>query len=298
MTIPSIFREYLWLIKTIQNAGRISLREINQKWLEEDFSEGIEIARTTFVRHRSAIEQMFGIRIECDRKHGNAYYIENEQVLRDDTIQHWMLNTLTVNNIILDSISLQDRIFLESIPAVGCLKVIVEAMKKCDKLLVTYSKYASTETSERIIEPYFIKLHKRRWYLIANTEDGYRTFSFDRIVKAVRQKEKFKIPKDFSPKDYFEDCYGVMKDERFPAQRIILRAFHRENFYMEDLPIHPTQRKIDVGEDYVDYEVYLRPTSDFIGYVLSRGAWLKVIYPESVVNKVKESIDNMMKLYL
>lgn len=47
MTIPSIFREYLWLIKTIQNAGRISLREINQKWLEEDFSEGIEIARTT-----------------------------------------------------------------------------------------------------------------------------------------------------------------------------------------------------------------------------------------------------------
>ena len=63
MTIPTIFREHLWLIKTIQNAGRISLREINQKWLEEDFSEGIEIARTTFVRHRSAIEQMFGIRI-------------------------------------------------------------------------------------------------------------------------------------------------------------------------------------------------------------------------------------------
>lgn len=139
MTIPSIFREYLWLIKTIQNAGRISLREINQKWLEEDFSEGIEIARTTFVRHRSAIEQMFGIRIGCDRKNGNAYYIENEQVLRDDTIQHWMLNTLTVNNIILDSISLQDRIFLESIPAVGCLKVIVEAMKKCDKLFITYN---------------------------------------------------------------------------------------------------------------------------------------------------------------
>ena len=67
---------------------------------------------------------------------------------------------------------------------------------------------------------------------------------------------------------------------------------------MQDLPVHPTQRKIDVGEDYVDYEVYLRPTSDFIGYVLSRGAWLKVIYPESVVNKVKENIDNMMKLYL
>ena len=66
---------------------------------------------------------------------------------------------------------------------------------------------------------------------------------------------------------------------------------------MEELPVHPTQCKIDVGDGYVDYEVYLRPTSDFIGYVLSRGAWLKVVYPESVVNKVKENIKQMSDLY-
>ena len=297
MTIPSLFREYIWLIKTIKRSGRISFKEINERWLEEDISEGVEIARTTFVRHKRAIEEMFGISIECDKRHGSVYYIENEHVLSDDSVQNWMLNTLAVNNIILDSISLQDRIFLESIPADNCLDTIVEAMKKGRKVHIGYRKYASDEITARMIEPYFIRLHKRRWYVMANTQDGYRLFSFDRIVDAVMSKEKFSIPKDFDAKAYFDDSFGVMCDERYPAQRIVLRALNREKFYMEDLPVHHTQRKIAEGDGYTDYEVCLRPTSDFIAYVLSRGAWLKVMEPKSVVQMVTDNITAMSKLY-
>lgn len=297
MTIPSLFREYLWLVKTIRRAGRISLKEINEKWLEEYYSDGVEIARTTFMRHRNAIEEMFGISIKCDCKNGYAYYIDNDHVFNDESVQNWMLSTLSVNNIILDSLSLQDHIFLESIPADSCLEVIVDAMKKGVKVNIGYQKYAESEISERLVEPYFIKLHKRRWYLMANTESGNRLFSFDRIVDAELTKEKFRIPQDFDAKSYSEDCYGVMRDERFPAQRIVLRAFNREKFYMEDLPVHPSQRKIADGEGYTDYEVYVRPTSDFIGYILSRGAWLKVMEPVSVAEMVRENIEMMTKLY-
>ena len=99
----------------------------------------------------------------------------------------------------------------------------------------------------------------------------------------------------------FAACH---KQELFVAQVLINKVKSKycgikdEKFYMEDLPIHPSQRKIGEGEGYVDYEIIMRPTSDFIGYVLSRGAWLKVIYPESVVNKVKENIDLMKELYI
>ena len=218
-----------------------------------------------------------------------------------------------MNNIILDSISLQDRIFLESIPADNCLDTIVEAMKKGRRVHIGYRKYASDEITARMIEPYFIKLHKRRWYVIARQiengklkmensagaqrDSGFRTFSFDRIVDAVISKEKFTIPKDFDAKAYFDDCFGVMRDERYPAQRIVLRALNREKFYMEDLPVHHTQRKIAEGDGYTDYEVCLRPTSDFIAYVLSRGAWLKVMEPKSVVQMVTDNITAMSKLY-
>lgn len=68
MSISSKFKEYIWLVNTIHKAGQITLSEIQEKWLTTDMSEGIELSRTTFSRHKDAIEDIFGIYIECDRK--------------------------------------------------------------------------------------------------------------------------------------------------------------------------------------------------------------------------------------
>ena len=63
-------------------------------------SGGLELARNTFNRHKDAIEQIFGIYIECDRKDHFRYFIGNDHVLDEDSIQNWMLSTLSVNNTI------------------------------------------------------------------------------------------------------------------------------------------------------------------------------------------------------
>ena len=59
------------LVNTIYHAKAITLADINKRWLETEMSEGISISRTTFHRHRIAIEEMFGLYIECDKKNGN-----------------------------------------------------------------------------------------------------------------------------------------------------------------------------------------------------------------------------------
>lgn len=100
MKIPSLFKEYIWLVNTIRRARRISLAEINDKWVETDMSGGVEMARTTFNRHKDAIQDIFGIYIECDRKNGYRYYIGNPEVLEDDTVQNWMLSTLSLSNVV------------------------------------------------------------------------------------------------------------------------------------------------------------------------------------------------------
>ena len=68
MKTPTKFREYIWLVNTIRKAGKISFAKLQEKWLETDMSEGVELARSTFNRHKDAIEDMFGIFIDCDRK--------------------------------------------------------------------------------------------------------------------------------------------------------------------------------------------------------------------------------------
>ena len=62
------FKEYIWLVETIHRAKRITFSDIQEKWLRSSLSEGSELARSTFNRHKDAIEEMFGIYIECDKK--------------------------------------------------------------------------------------------------------------------------------------------------------------------------------------------------------------------------------------
>lgn len=68
MRTQAKFKEYIWLVNTINKARAISFADIQKKWLETDMSEGIELARSTFNRHKDAIEDIFGIYIECNRK--------------------------------------------------------------------------------------------------------------------------------------------------------------------------------------------------------------------------------------
>ena len=68
MKIPTLFKEYIWLIETINRAGKITFAEINEQWKQKEESGGLEFSRTTFNRHRDAIMDMFGVIIECDRR--------------------------------------------------------------------------------------------------------------------------------------------------------------------------------------------------------------------------------------
>lgn len=51
-------------------------------------SGGVEMARSTFNRHKDAIEDIFGIYIECDRSNGYVYYIGNAKVLMMTLFRH------------------------------------------------------------------------------------------------------------------------------------------------------------------------------------------------------------------
>lgn len=123
--------KYVWLVETLYKAKKITLKEINRKWLETDLSEGLEIPRRTFDNWKKAVEDMFDLVIMCDKRDGDRYYIENREVLDDDSLQRWLLNTLSVNNTLLENKTLSDRIMLENIPSgQDFLVTVLQAMKK------------------------------------------------------------------------------------------------------------------------------------------------------------------------
>lgn len=65
-----LFDKYIWLVDTIYRDGKITFEEINERWLRSRLSEGEDIPLRTFHNWRIAIEQVFDININCNRKGG------------------------------------------------------------------------------------------------------------------------------------------------------------------------------------------------------------------------------------
>lgn len=290
MTTYTKFKEYIWLVNTIYHAKAITLAEINEKWLQTEMSEGISLSRTTFHRHRIAIEEMFGLIIECDKKNGNNYYIGNRAVLEEDSVQNWMLSTMSVGNMLSQSQSLHNRILLENVPSGDeTLQKVISAMKTNRCLMIKYRRYGSPASYSCTIEPYCVKMFRQRWYLLGKLSNGLlSTYSLDRIMDIEILNKKFKLEEDFNAADYFHDVYGIVVDDKIPLHRIVLRAYGFERYYMRDLPLHHSQHEINATEEYTDFELTLKPTSEFKTKLLSRGEWLKVMEPQSLAEEIIE----------
>ena len=299
MKVFEKFKEYIWLVNTIYEAKAITLAEINERWLQTEMSEGIPLSRTTFHRHRIAIEEIFGLYIDCDKKNGNKYYIGNDHVLLEDSVQNWMLSTLSVSNTLGESQSLHQRILLENIPSGGeQLQLVIKAMKENRSLMITYRRYGAPASYSCKIEPYCIKLFRQRWYMVGKLSNGWlATYSLDRIEDISMMETKFKIPEDFNAAEYFQDSYGIVVDSNLPLEKVALRAYGNERYYLRDLPLHHSQREIGKTEEYTDFELHIKTTFDFKTQLFSRGAWLQVIEPQSLADEMIEWHQSAVERY-
>ena len=288
----------------------MTLGEISDLWRQQEESDGQELSRTTFNRHRDSILDIFGVIIECDRKDGYRYYIENEEVLKENSIQNWMFSTLSVGNMLDGNTGLQNRILLESIPSGDDkLRQIIDAMRENRRIKIQYHKYTSSESKSYILEPYCLKLYNRRWYMLvrkvdapAANEDDEKTgdlfiFSLDRIETIEMLQTKYTIDKNFDAEAYFNDCFGIMVVGNLKTERIVLRAYGLEPYYLRDLPIHHSQKEIKKTEEYTDYELKLRPAEDFIEHLLSLSTWVKVIEPAWLVKEVQQRLKDALSRY-
>ena len=66
---------------------------------------------------------------------------------------------------------------------------------------------------------------------------------------------------------------------------------------MRDLPLHHSQREIDRTDEYTDYELNMRPTSDFKAHLMSRGEWTQVLSPEWLAEDIQRLLQAAIDRY-
>lgn len=297
----SLILKYIWVVKTIHRAGRITLKELNEKWRANvDLSRGEDLPRQTFDRWKSGILDLFGILIDCEQRGGYHYYIANPKELSEGKLRTWLLNTYGTAETLSSNLSIHDRILTENIPSSqDHLSTVLEAMKSNNTLHITFKAFTMKEPKRFLVEPYCVKMSAQRWYMLArNTEHkNLRLYSLDRIETVEISNTRFVLPDDFNAKDYFAEFFGIVLDESVPLQTIILRADKYHQNYMRTLPLHPTQREIFACDDYADFELRLRPTYDFYMKLMSFGNMIKVLEPKTLQEEICKWLENTIEMY-
>ena len=295
-----LFSRYVWLLETIHRAGKITFEEINARWLRSELSGGETLSLRTFHHHRDAIEELFDINIECIKRGGYCYYIEDTEELEKGCVRKWLLNSFAVDNLIVESRKLKSRILLEEVPSgKRYLIPLIEAMRDGMIVEVDYQSFRQQVPANFEIEPYCLKLFRQRWYVVARSPHYNRVmiYSLDRILDLEVSEKTFYYPEEFNPQSYFDACFGIVADDDIGIETVQLKVYAPQDKYFDPLPLHHSQRTVEVTEGHTVYEYRIRPTYDFVQELLSHGADVEVLQPSLLRSRLGDIAKEMVALY-
>ena len=302
---PDLMSKYVWLIETIYRAKRISYNELNERWKNDtDFSRGEELPKRTLKRWLDTIEVLFGINIENEGRGDYRYHIDDDENLAKKGLRSWLYGTFSVSNALVSSKSIQDRILLEYVPTgQEYLQTIIDAMKENREIHITYYNPWKDEEFDLILQPLCVRLFRQRWYVIALnhypwlSKDGPRIYSLERIRALLVRDESFDMPKDWSAEEYFEGCYGVIRDHKRNKELVRLKVTAGQANYIRGLRLHESQKEVERNDEFSIFTLFIRPAFDFIQELFWQGEDVEVLEPQWLREEMAAKIERMFNRY-
>ncbi len=294
-----LFSKYVWIMDTIRRYGRITREEINRCWIRSAMSNGKPIPRRSFCNYKNAIQDLFNINIECDPKTFEYYIAEDDE--HNDSVTSWLLNSTAVNTVLTGSRDIADRIFIEDVPSArDFLYIFISALRSNHTVKFTYhSYYRSKPQSDIIIEPYFIKIFRQRWYVTGYVphDDKIKTYALDRMSDAKEQETSFTMPETFNPEEYCRYAFGIIFDHG-KIKNVKIEVDNDTAKYLRALPLHTSQEEMLSNKNSI-FTYRLRITADFINEILSYGPRMTILEPQElrtiVTGKLRETLNNYEK---
>ena len=297
--VTELLQKYIWLVQTFIRAGEygLSLEEISDKW-EGRFDNAY--SRRTFNNHREAVEEVFGIRIECNRSTNRYFVAYSDDVSDENAETAWLINTFTVNNMLsLGKERLSGRVSVEDIPSGHKhLTSIMEAMTEGNEIKIEYLKYTSSQADIYTLRPYAVKEFAKRWYIVAYCLErkALRVYGLDRIRSLEVTDGRFDMEKDFDVDSLFATSFGIYLPEG-PGQTITFKTNTTEAKYLRDLPIHSSQQEVESDGESVLFSIFVCPNKNLIMEFCKYGSKIEVLSPAEVRNAVASELTNAANIY-
>lgn len=176
--------------------------------------------------------------------------------------------------------------------------MIFKALQEKKVLEFDYRPLQKQSYMTRTLKPYHAVCQKGNWYILGYCDDkqDIRIFSFSRIKNPVIKNEKFVIPADFNPEDYFDKELGIWLSAKTPY-KVELLISGKIGTYALDYKFRKNQ-KSEIREDgsvFISFETTQLP--EIKRWVLGQGSTVKVISPQELIDEVCSELQDTMNIY-
>lgn len=186
------------------------------------------------------------------------------------------------------------------------LPKIFDAILKKESIEVIYTNNKK-ETKKKHLCPYVVKYYGNKWHMIAydltsSHDKKINVFLLANISSIEWSNKPYFIDVRFNPDDYFRYSIGIWHEHDIPPIKVKLE-FSNEGYAnlfnsIQSNPIHHLQKctlNKTGNKMIVELEVY--ESSELYSTIRKYGSSVKVLEPQSVAEKVKESAKLVVDLY-
>lgn len=256
----------------------------------------------TLYRLKETLSRDFGIEIVFDYSK-NGYYFDQDNSSNPEAFLSLLELLVTAElfstnfkekNSALSYVEFENKATTAMIPN---FKMVLNAIQQ--SLTITFKHYSFYFLKEEIytLKPYFLKQYQNRWYVIGETEKGYRTFGIDRIENIQIGTKKFK-PKTEEAKDKFRNVIGLNYSDH-KVETIKLSFDISQKPYLQSLPLHSSQKEVNPGNTKsFDIEIRIHPNFEVRQQILKYGSLVKVIAPQWLSVEIHDEIKKSLNQYL
>jgi predicted DNA-binding transcriptional regulator YafY len=290
---------------------------------------GKEISTSMFDKDIKSMKEMYSAPIAFDRNNKGYYYTQDDFSIKEFPLTNEEIEALDFSTALLgllkgtgmlshyetainkviegyrlskvigkpESEILQVEEPLQSKDA-RWLEVILKSILEKNVLNITYQPFAR-EAKVHEVSPYLLKEYRNRWYLVGHSSraENIIVLALDRMNNIEQSKSKYISSETFNSSDFFKYSIGITQVHSMQPEEVILSFTPLQAQFVLSQPLHHSQEVIlESGEEVrIRFKVYL--TQELIMLILSYGAEVKVIAPEALKVKIRESISKMSSLY-
>ena len=179
---------------------------------------------------------------------------------------------------------------------VALFNLLHKAIKNREVVRFDYCPPSKKKCEGRSVEPLFIFMRTGRWFLHAVNAgtNEKRNFVFARITKAILTGETF-AAREINPGKTFRYSFGVVSGEECPQENVVLEFAPSVAIRIRETLWHPEQEIKDLADGGVRLTLPIAENSylELKPWLLSWGATVKVVGPESLRQELKASVAAM-----